>query len=70
MGDGRARRVRYAGQVPELPDVTVYIEALTAHIGGRRLERTRLMSPFVLRTVHPPIEALAGLTVASIIRIG
>ena len=32
--------MRYAGQVPELPDVTVYIEALTTHIAGRRLERT------------------------------
>ena len=62
--------MRYAGQVPELPDVTVYIEALTTHIAGRRLEQTRLMSPFVLRTVDPPIEALAGLTVENITRVG
>jgi formamidopyrimidine-DNA glycosylase len=48
----------------------VYIEALTAHIGGHRLERIRLMSPFVLRTVDPPIDALAGSTVAGITRVG
>jgi formamidopyrimidine-DNA glycosylase len=65
-----ARQVRYAGRVPELPDVTVYIEALTTHIAGRRLERIRLLSPFVLRTVDPPIEALAGSTIESITRVG
>jgi formamidopyrimidine-DNA glycosylase len=56
--------------VPELPDVTVYIEALTAHVSGRRLERIRLLSPFVLRTVDPPVERLAGATVHHVSRVG
>jgi formamidopyrimidine-DNA glycosylase len=56
--------------VPELPDVVVYAEALQAHIVGRRLTRVRLLSPFVLRTVSPPIEAVEGQTVTGIRRIG
>jgi formamidopyrimidine-DNA glycosylase len=56
--------------VPELPDITVYIEALTAHIVGRRLDRIRLLSPFVLRSVDPPIESLAGAIVHGISRVG
>ena len=60
----------YAGVMPELPDVTVYIEALTAHVAGRRLDRVRLSSPFVLRSVDPPIERLSGETVHHITRVG
>ena len=56
--------------MPELPDVTVYIEALSARTGGRRLERIRLLSPFVLRTVDPPVETLSGRRVAGVSRIG
>ena len=56
--------------MPELPDVTVYIEALTAHVSGRRLERLRLLSPFVLRTVDPPVERLVGATVHHVSRVG
>ena len=48
--------------MPELPDVVVYLEALTRHIAGHRLERLHLHSPFVLRTVDPPIDAIAGRT--------
>ena len=50
--------------MPELPDVVVYLEALTRHVVGRRLERLNLLSPFVLRSVDPPIDALNGHTVA------
>jgi formamidopyrimidine-DNA glycosylase len=56
--------------LPELPDVVVYIEALTRHIVGRRLERIHLLSPFVLRSVDPPIETLHGQTVRDVRRIG
>lgn len=56
--------------MPELPDVVVYIEALTSRVGGRRLEEIRLHSPFVLRSVDPPIEAVRGQTVGSIRRLG
>ncbi len=56
--------------MPELPDIVVYLEALEARILGERLERVRLASPFVLRTVAPPIESVAGKTVRSLRRIG
>ena len=56
--------------MPELPDVVVYLEALTRRIAGRRLERLTLHSPFVLRTVAPPIEAIQSKTVRGVRRIG
>jgi formamidopyrimidine-DNA glycosylase len=56
--------------VPELPDVVVYLEALTRHIVGHRLERVNLLSPFVLRSVEPPIHSVHGETVHAVRRIG
>ncbi len=56
--------------MPELPDVVVYIEALQERIVGRPLRSTRLGSPFVLRSVDPPIQAAEGRTVAGLRRIG
>jgi formamidopyrimidine-DNA glycosylase len=56
--------------LPELPDVVVYVEALTRHVLGRRLERLNLLSPFVLRSVDPPVEAIVQKTVGSVRRIG
>jgi len=56
--------------VPELPDVVVYVEALRARIEGRVLERVRLRSPFVLRSVSPSIDEIAGQTVRGIRRLG
>jgi formamidopyrimidine-DNA glycosylase len=56
--------------MPELPDVVVYLEALTRHIVGRRLERLTLHSPFVLRTVDPPIGAIDGQIVRGVRRVG
>jgi formamidopyrimidine-DNA glycosylase len=56
--------------VPELPDVVVYVEALTRHIVGQRLERLRLLSAFVLRSVDPPIDSIAGQTVRGVRRMG
>ena len=56
--------------MPELPDVVVYLEALSRHIVERRLERLTLHSPFVLRTVQPPIDAVHGKVVRAVRRIG
>ena len=56
--------------MPELPDVVLYIEALKARIVGQRLERLHLLSPFVLRSVDPPIESIGGLTVRDVLRLG
>jgi formamidopyrimidine-DNA glycosylase len=56
--------------VPELPDITVYVEALERRVRGARLERVRLASPFVLRTVTPPIAEAAGRRVESVRRLG
>ena len=56
--------------MPELPDVVVYLEALTRHIVGRRLERLNLLSPFVLRSVDPPVTSIHGQTVRGVRRVG
>jgi formamidopyrimidine-DNA glycosylase len=56
--------------VPELPDVVVYLEALTRHVVGHRLERIHLVSPFVLRSVDPPIESRHGQVVRGVRRVG
>jgi formamidopyrimidine-DNA glycosylase len=56
--------------VPELPDITVYIEALEARVKSQRLERTRIAKPFLLRSVDPPISAATGKLVTGIRRMG
>jgi formamidopyrimidine-DNA glycosylase len=56
--------------VPELPDVTVYVERLAALAGGQTLERVRLASPFLLRTVEPPLAAAFGRRLAGVERLG
>jgi formamidopyrimidine-DNA glycosylase len=56
--------------MPELPDVTVYLEALERTVVGRRLERVRIANPFVLRSYDPPLEAASGRTVTGVRRIG
>ena len=56
--------------MPELPDLIVYIEALRRHVVGRRLDRVVLLSPFVLRSVDPPLESIFGSVVTAIDRIG
>jgi formamidopyrimidine-DNA glycosylase len=56
--------------MPELPDVTVYIEALQARVIGAPLERLRLASPFVLRSVDPPVAEVIGKPVAAVRRLG
>jgi formamidopyrimidine-DNA glycosylase len=56
--------------MPELPDVTVYLEALSARVKGRKLLGVRLSSPFVLRTFDPPLSAAAGKKVLGLRRVG
>ncbi len=56
--------------MPELPDIIVYIESLEARIAGQRLNAIRLMSPFLLRTFSPPVEAAFGKSVLGLRRLG
>jgi formamidopyrimidine-DNA glycosylase len=56
--------------MPELPDVTIYLEALRPRVVGQPLERVRLASPFILRSVEPPIAALVGHPVEDLRRLG
>ena len=56
--------------MPELPDLTLYVEALEHRVAGERLESVRLSSPFVLRSVDPPIAAAEGRRVTGVGRIG
>ena len=56
--------------MPELPDLTVYLDALERNILGRELLGIRIANPFILRSVEPPVEALAGKRVVALRRIG
>ena len=56
--------------MPELPDIAAYISALEARILGQPLERVRLASVFLLRTVDPPLEDVEGRTVVALRRVG
>jgi formamidopyrimidine-DNA glycosylase len=56
--------------MPELPDITVYIEALARRIAGETLDSIRLSSPFVLRTVSPSPEEISGSRVDAVSRLG
>jgi formamidopyrimidine-DNA glycosylase len=56
--------------MPELPDVVVYLEALDRRIVGQVLERVRIFSPFVLRSVEPPMAAVSGRRVVGLRRMG
>ena len=56
--------------MPEIPDITVYIEALNDRIVSRSLDDIAIRSPFVLRSVDPPIEAVVGRVVSRIDRLG
>ena len=56
--------------MPELPDVVVYIEHLRNRLAGRTLTRLRVLNPFVLRSVTPPIASAEGKKVLGLRRIG
>ena len=56
--------------VPELPDIAAYITALEPRILGEPVEHVRLASPFLLRTVDPPLASVEGRKVRELRRIG
>jgi formamidopyrimidine-DNA glycosylase len=56
--------------MPELPDITVYVEALESRILGARLESARITHPFLLRTFEPPLTSLQGRRVVALRRVG
>ena len=56
--------------MPELPDIIIYIEALSARITGQPLERFRIGNPFVVRTIEPAVQELVGKRVVSLRRMG
>jgi formamidopyrimidine-DNA glycosylase len=56
--------------MPELPDVTVYVECIESKTAGRSIERVRIASPFVVRSVEPPVYEVEGKTVRNVRRIG
>ena len=56
--------------MPELPDIVVYTNALSTHVVGRRVKKIMLLSPFVLRSVEPPVQSIADAVVRGVRRIG
>jgi formamidopyrimidine-DNA glycosylase len=56
--------------MPELPDIQIYIDALNERIVGVELENVRLASPFLLRSVEPPLAAVRGRSVCDVRRLG
>jgi formamidopyrimidine-DNA glycosylase len=56
--------------MPELPDVMVYLECLQRRVAGRTLHKVRLTSPFLLRSVQPPLAEAEGKTVRGLRRLG
>ncbi|HYV35011.1 MAG TPA: DNA-formamidopyrimidine glycosylase family protein [Gemmataceae bacterium] len=56
--------------MPELPDITVYIERLRPRIQGQTLQRVQIVSPFLLRTFDPPLDAVEGRQIKNLTRLG
>ncbi len=56
--------------MPEYPDLTVYLQSLETRVKGHTLERVRLGSPFVLRSVEPPLSSVNGKKLVGLSRIG
>ena len=56
--------------MPELPDIVVYLEALQPRIAGQPLQGIRIVSPFLLRTANPPVQAAEGKRVVELRRMG
>jgi formamidopyrimidine-DNA glycosylase len=56
--------------MPELPDILLYLHALTPRIVGRRVEGVRLASPFLLRSIAPPLSSIEGRTIVDLHRLG
>lgn len=56
--------------MPELPDITLYLEALEKRILGKQLDQVRISNPFLLRTVLPPLDSVAGHKIVALRRMG
>ena len=56
--------------MPELPDITVYLEALERRVLGHIFERVRIAGPFLLRTAQPPADSVQGHKIVALRRIG
>lgn len=56
--------------MPELPDVAIYVERLAQRVVGTRLLRVRVKSPFLLRSVDPPLSEFEGAVVRDVLRLG
>ncbi len=56
--------------MPELPDILLYLHALRPRVVGRQVQRVRLVSPFLLRSVDPPLTAIDGRTIVDLHRLG
>jgi formamidopyrimidine-DNA glycosylase len=56
--------------MPELPDILLYLHALRPRIVGQPVERVRLASPFLLRSIEPPLSAIEGRTIIDLHRLG
>ena len=56
--------------MPELPDILLYLHALAPRVAGHRVERIRLASPFLLRSIDPPLASAEGKTVLALSRLG
>lgn len=56
--------------MPELPDITVYLERLAEKVQGRVLQRVKLLNPFLLRTALPPVSQAEGQKIAGVERLG
>src|SRR5579863_1521107 len=63
-------KLKEISAMPELPDVTVYIEALEQRVLGHVLKQAKIAGPFFLRTVEPPLETTQGRTVRMLRRVG
>jgi formamidopyrimidine-DNA glycosylase len=56
--------------MPELPDIELYLNALTPRVLHKPLERLRIGNPFLVRTIEPPVSAIEGRRVVGLRRIG
>ncbi len=56
--------------MPDLPDITIYLEALERRVIGKTLNRVRVVSPFLLRTAVPPPASVSGRNVSALRRLG
>jgi formamidopyrimidine-DNA glycosylase len=71
VGEGGDYRCRWHTEpMPELPDITVYVERLAAKVVGHVLRQVRIGNPFLLRSVAPPLAAAFGRRVEGIERVG